>query len=124
MKVRIKKSKTLKKPKSALRRVALLIPVVLVAAAFTAPSDLTDKRQGELLYMLDQDCGSCHGLTLKGGLGPALKPDRLTDRSAADLAEVILDGIPGTPMPPWRPLISEQEALWLAQVLKAGDRVK
>ena len=124
MKVRIKKSTTLKTPKSALRRGALLIAVALATAAFTAPTDLTDKRQGELLYMLDQDCGSCHGLTLKGGLGPALQPDRLIDRSAADLAEIILDGVPGTPMPPWRPLMSEQEALWLGQVLKAGDRVK
>lgn len=124
MKVRIKKSTTLKTPKSALRRGALLIAVALATAAFTVPTDLTDKRQGELLYMLDQDCGSCHGLTLKGGLGPALQPDRLIDRSAADLAEIILDGVPGTPMPPWRPLMSEQEALWLGQVLKAGDRVK
>lgn len=124
MKVRIKKSTTLKTPKSALRRGALLMAVVLATAAFTAPAGLTDKRQGELLYMLDQDCGSCHGLTLKGGLGPALQPARLTDRSAADLAEIILDGVPGTPMPPWRPLMSEQEALWLAQVLKAGDRVQ
>lgn len=121
MKVGTRKFKT---SKPVLRRVALLVPVVFAAAAFTAPADLTDKRQSELLYMLDQDCGSCHGLTLKGGLGPALQPERLIDRSAADLAEIILDGVPGTPMPPWRPLMSEQEALWLAQVLKAGDRVK
>ena len=30
-------------------------------------------RRAELVTLVRQDCGSCHGLTLKGGLGPALK---------------------------------------------------
>jgi len=118
------KTKTLMTPKSALRRVALLVPAVLAASAFAVQTDLTAKRQGELLYILEQDCGSCHGLTLKGGLGPALVPERLRDFSTEDLTRVILDGVPGTPMPPWRPLLSENEALFMAQVLKSGDMVK
>lgn len=114
----------LKRSKPALRRMALLVPVVLTVAAFSVQTDLTVQRQGELLYILEQDCGSCHGLTMKGGLGPALVLERLQDVSAADLAAIILDGVPGTPMPPWRPLLSEQEALFMAQVLKTGDMVK
>ena len=31
--------------------------------------------------------------------------------------EIILDGVPGTAMPPWRPLLSEGEALWIARYL-------
>ena len=36
------------------------------------------------------------------------------------LAEVILDGRPGTAMPPWRPLLSEAEAAWIADYLLNG----
>ncbi len=88
----------------------------------SAGADTITARQKELLYVLDQDCGSCHGSTLKGGLGPSLLPDNLQGKNARELAEIILDGVPNTPMPPWRPLMSEKEALWLAQVLKAGSR--
>jgi cytochrome c55X len=86
--------------------------------------DLSVKRKAELVYMLDQDCGSCHGLTLKGGLGPALTLDRMKSRSVKQITKVILDGVPDTPMPPWRPILSEQEARYLAQVLISGDRGK
>ena len=118
------KIKKIKMHKPALRCLALLVFGVLSVAAFTAQADLSTQRQNELLYILEQDCGSCHGLTLKGGLGPALMPRRLQDLSNADLTEVILDGVPGTPMPPWRPLLSEQEAQWLSKVIKSGDMVK
>lgn len=113
---------TCKTPKSALRRAFGLAVAVLFVAAFGDGHEMSAKRQSDLLYVLEQDCGSCHGLTLKGGLGPALLPEHLKGRDTGDLAEIILDGVPGTPMPPWRPLINEREALWLAQVLKSGDR--
>jgi cytochrome c55X len=77
-------------------------------------------RAAALKNLLVQDCGSCHGLTLKGGLGRPLLPAALADRSAAALADIILDGIPGTPMPPWRGLLSEAEARFLADLLKQG----
>ncbi|MCL4161928.1 UNVERIFIED_CONTAM: hypothetical protein GTU68_002204 [Idotea baltica] len=37
------------------------------------------------------------------------------------LASVILNGVPGTPMPPWEPLMSDDEALWIAQYLLTGE---
>lgn len=64
-----------------------------------------------------QDCGSCHGLTRKGGLGSPLTPEALEGRTAEGLALIILDGVPGTAMPPWRPLISEADAAWIADYL-------
>ena len=67
-----------------------------------------------------QDCGSCHGLTLKGGLGRGLLPVDLAHYDAATLADVILDGVPGTPMPPWRGLLPEEDARWIAAKLKEG----
>ncbi len=70
--------------------------------------------------MVRQDCGSCHGLTLKGGLGPPLLPETLAERDVTLLESVILNGRPGTAMPPWRPFLSEDEARWIADQLKKG----
>ena len=77
-------------------------------------------RQQELAKFLRQDCGSCHGLTLRGGLGPALTPEALTGKPAAYLKAMILDGRRGTAMPGWRPLLAEAEAAWLAEQLLRG----
>ena len=96
------------------------IGLVGVALAAGARAEPPADRQEELLYRLRQDCGSCHGMTLKGGLGPALLPDALAARSEDDLAAVIVNGVPGTPMPPWDFEISGDEARWLARQLKQG----
>jgi cytochrome c55X len=77
-------------------------------------------RQAELVHMVRHDCGSCHGLTLAGGLGPALLPAALAIRPAEYVERVILDGRPGTAMPPWRGLISEDDARWIARQLRDG----
>jgi len=77
-------------------------------------------RQAELMYLLKQDCGSCHGMRLLGGLGPSLVPEALAAASVEDLMAVILEGRPGTAMPPWKALLSEADARWLSQQLKAG----
>ena len=95
---------------------ATFLPSVVAGAA--EPPD--ERRQQELAYLLKHDCGSCHGLRLEGGLGPALVPERLRSLSLEQLASTILHGRPGTPMPPWEPFLSRQDALWLAGRLKRG----
>lgn len=77
-------------------------------------------RQSELTHLVRQDCGSCHGMTLNGGLGPALTPQALARKPAVYLTSVILDGRRGTAMPGWRPLLSEAEAAWIADRLLKG----
>ncbi len=77
-------------------------------------------RQAALVDLVRQDCGSCHGLTLKGGLGPSLEPRALADKDDEVLSYVILHGRRGTPMPPWRAHLSEGEAQWIVQQLKKG----
>lgn len=72
------------------------------------------------MHLLRQDCGSCHGLRMTGGLGPALTPVTLAGKSADMLRAVILHGRPGTPMPPWKGFMNEVEAQWLVQQLQAG----
>ena len=106
--------------------------IALLAAALTflpalPRSTIAESRQGftdtprkELLRLLRHDCGSCHGLTLKGGLGKPLLPGNLSGRDAKVLAQIILDGVPGTPMPPWRGILTERDALWIARKLKEG----
>ena len=89
-----------------------------VLLAMPALADVPASRAAELEHMVIQDCGSCHGLTLKGGLGRPLTPDALIHADRETLSLIILDGIPGTAMPPWRPLLSEEEALWIAAYLK------
>ncbi len=91
---------------------------IALCIALPATADVPSSRASELEHLVIQDCGSCHGLTLKGGLGRPLTPDALTHADRASLALIILDGIPGTAMPPWRPLLSEAEALWIADYLK------
>ena len=74
----------------------------------------------ELVRLVRQDCGSCHGLTLKGGLGPPLTAQALEGKPAENLKAVILKGRPGTPMPPWSAFMSDEDAGWIAEQLLKG----
>jgi cytochrome c55X len=91
---------------------------VLAAAAVAA--EPPQGRQAELTHLVRQDCGSCHGMTLKGGLGPALTRDALRDKPAESLVVTVLYGRPGTPMPPWRTFVNEAEAAWIVKQLQEG----
>ena len=98
-----------------------IVGAIAATAAFATDDAPVPARQRELVHLLRQDCGSCHGLTLKGGLGPALTPDALRSRSSESLAVTILAGRPGTPMPPWSRFISAPEARWLVERMLAGQ---
>lgn len=102
-------------------RLAWLALSLLLAAPLFAAAPVSEDRQRELRNLLIQDCGSCHGLRLRGGLGPALLSEQLQGKSADYLSTVILDGRPGSAMPGWRPLLSEAEARWMAELLLQGQ---
>ena len=102
-------------------RSILLLALLLLGAAMQAQAQApTEPRQAQLLRLLRQDCGSCHGMRLSGGLGPPLSAEALQRLPLDSLTATIYQGRPGTPMPPWRGLISEAEARWLAERLLAG----
>ncbi len=109
-----------------MRRTAFrwLLRSSLFAFALLAGADagqaLDGKRQRELTYLVRQDCGSCHGMTLKGGLGGPLLPKDLTDLENESIVSIILGGVPGKPMPPWQGQLTKEEALWIAENLKEG----
>lgn len=102
---------------------ALTLAVTFASAAEGVSQVATEpapQRRGELVRLVRHDCGSCHGLTLRGGLGPPLTPQALAGKSAAYLKAMILDSRPGTAMPHWRALLSEAEAAWIAAKLLQG----
>jgi cytochrome c55X len=94
-----------------------LLPLLLVALP-AAAGEISPERQQALRDLLKQDCGACHGLTLKGGMGPALLPETLSGKSDDFLADTILNGRQGTSMPPWQPFMNRDEALWLVKILR------
>ena len=103
-----------------MKRTALIALSLFISSYAATASDISSARQAELLNLLKHDCGSCHGLSLKGGLGPALTPNVLRQKPIEYIAATILYGRGGTPMPPWRPFMSDSEANWLAQRIKEG----
>lgn len=100
-------------------RVLLLITSCLVIAT-QAMADIDASRQSELMYLLKHDCGSCHGMTMKGGLGPSLLPAALSGKPTALLVTTIMEGRTNTAMPPWKNMLTHDEAEWLAAQLQQG----
>ena len=95
------------------------LPGLSVAADVPSP-----QRQQELQYLLLQDCGSCHGMRLTGGLGPALTPQALAGKPRALLAATIRDGRAGTPMPPWKNLLAEEDIDWLVDYMTQAESAR
>ncbi len=103
------------------------ISLLLLCSGMTWASDATKQgidpapaRQAELMNLVRQDCGSCHGLRLEGGLGLPLTPQALKEKPPESLKEVILHGRNGTPMPPWSPFLTDAEADWIVRTLLKG----
>lgn len=104
----------------AVNLICLLVIVSSGAIAETPSTTPSTQRQQALLHLLKHDCGSCHGMMLKGGLGPALLPQNLLGKSDDFLQQTILNGRVRTAMPPWRDLLSEPEVRWLLERLRQG----
>ena len=100
-------------------RLALALALALVCmggASATAGQSLADY----LTNLVKQDCGSCHGIDMGGGLGRPLTAEALAGVDTETLKQIILYGIPETAMPGWHGLISESDAAWIAAGLKEG----
>ncbi len=95
----------------------LLLVFSLTIVPAPGAAELNRDRKQELRHMLYHDCGSCHGMTLKGGLGPALTLDVLSDRTAEALIAAVEYGRPGTPMPPFKGILSGEEIRWIVDYL-------
>lgn len=98
---------------------SLALSTVQVAAEPSVPTP-SAARQQELIRMVRQDCGSCHGMRLTGGLGPSLTQEALANKPLESLVATVHRGRPGTPMPPWSALLTVDEAQWIVTRLVAG----
>ncbi|CAP44405.1 c-type cytochrome [Bordetella petrii] len=96
-----------------------MLAACAVAGAAHADPDML--RQRQLEHLLRQDCGSCHGLRLTGGLGPPLTREALAGKPRELLIATITLGRPGTPMPNWDALLDTQDIAWLADRLLQGN---
>ena len=66
-------------------------------------------------YAYQQHCGTCHGPDGQGGLGKALNHAGLAGEPGhAYLMTVLANGIPNTPMVPWKGVLSPDEAAAVA----------
>ena len=98
-----------------------LLAVALTGSTLAARSaEPAGERARELVRMVRQDCGACHGMRLTGGLGPALTREAMVDKPLDSMTATIYGGRPGTPLPPWRAMMSEAEARWIAERLARG----
>ena len=96
-------------------------PPVPAAVPEAVPAAVSTERAVALRHFLTQDCGSCHGLTLGGGLGPPLQREQVANKPVPYLAYTILNGRPGTAMPPWSQFLTEAEGEWLARELRGEN---
>lgn len=96
---------------------AVLVLALLPPAVQAEPAPA---RRAELLRLVVQDCGSCHGLRMEGGLGLPLTPKALEGKDRDGLALTIMQGRYGTTMPPWSAFVTTEEAGWIVDMLKRG----
>ncbi len=113
------------KPFVAMLAKAGLIIGLCIASAFifsaAQAGEYDFETHSEMSEFVRQDCGACHGLSLKGGLGRPLLKESLDHFDLETLEEIILDGIPDTAMPPWRGILDEAQAKQIAKALKEGN---
>src|SRR5258705_876855 len=101
-----------------------MFSIVLLLSSLTAQSSPTaapaiDWAKAKRVF--DANCAGCHGPEGVGGKGPALAVAKLSRaRTDEQLAGVIVDGIPGTVMPPSWHLGMECVTLAVAYVRKLG----
>ena len=61
-----------------------------------------------------------HALVYLSVKGCTLSSDALADKPAASLVATILQGRPGTPMPPFLGLLGTEEITWIVERLQEG----
>lgn len=93
---------------------------MVLPVSIKADEDLSPERRIQIKNMVLHDCGSCHGIKLDGGLGPALTPISLHDRADDELVNIILYGVGNTTMPPWKDILTINEVKWITEQLKSG----
>lgn len=94
--------------------------ILLVASSSCLAAEPSADKQTEIRTMLKNMCSACHGVDLKGAMGPALKPETLANKADDMLIDTIYNGRKGTMMSSWKASMNKDEIAWLVGVLKSG----
>ena len=73
--------------------------LALTLAFMTQASGASEVGSGRKLF--EKSCGACHGENAQGGRGPSLTGEMRHGASDEEILHNILNGIPGTGMPPF-----------------------
>jgi nitrite reductase (NO-forming)/hydroxylamine reductase len=68
--------------------------------------------------VFERECQGCHGPKHQGGVGSDIRPAVVKPKNAQMLAETILNGRPGTAMPPFKEIFSKNEAATMVDYLQ------
>jgi len=68
--------------------------------------------------MFEKECQGCHGPNHEGGVGADLRPGKIEKKNAYTLSEVILNGRPGTAMPPFTDKMNQADAQKMVDYLQ------
>ncbi len=92
-------------------------PLPVPAPGPTPPPAVTAVAAGELYT---GKCAGCHGDKRQGvsGFAPELTPDGLERLNHAEIQDILLNGKPGTAMPPFEAMLSQEEIEALVRLIK------
>jgi nitrite reductase (NO-forming)/hydroxylamine reductase len=80
------------------------------AVAVLASGLVANTSNMDVEKVFEKECQGCHGPNHEGGVGADLRPNIIAKKNAYELAEVILNGRPGTAMPPFKEKFSKADA--------------
>ena len=89
----------------------LTLPATALALLALAPTlHAQIQRAGKVNEIYAENCASCHGEQMEGGLAPSMLDDAwLRGGDDESLARSIREGLPENGMPPWAGLLSEED---------------
>ena len=102
----------------------LVVSVSALALVSSALFAGTSKMNVEKVF--EKECQGCHGPNHEGGVGSDLRPNVIGKKNAYMLAETILNGRPGTAMPPFKSKFNKADADKMVDYLQhfKGRKIK
>ncbi len=93
------------------------VPIPAPTPSPTPPPAVTAVAAGELYT---GKCAGCHGDKRQGvsGFAPELTPDSLERLNHTEIQDILLNGKPGTAMPPFEAMLSQEEIDALVRLIK------
>jgi len=72
----------------------------------------------DVANVFEKECQGCHGPNHEGGVGADLRPNKIAKKNSYMLAQTILNGRPGTAMPPFKDKLNKADAQKMVDYLQ------